>query len=275
MRVIENVVQMQEEAQKYQGKSVGFVPTMGALHLGHISLVKQASEENDIVVVSIFVNPTQFAKNEDLSTYPRKIEADIAICEKLGCDYLFLPSTEQMYPSSDEVRILSPKHNGNILEGKERDGHFDGVLQVVMKLFHLIAPSRAYFGKKDTQQVLLIEQMCEEYFLGVQIRRCETVRAENGLALSSRNVYLGDAQIVEALGISRALKTATLAVQKGETDCDRLIALMLDVLGESDVSYVQIVSSKLETLPVVEVGNTIIVITIVIGGKRYLDNVWI
>ena len=275
MRVIENVVQMQEAAHKYKNKSVGFVPTMGALHLGHISLVKQASEENDIVVVSIFVNPTQFAKNEDLSTYPRKIEADIAICEKLGCDYLFLPNARQMYPNSDEVRILSPKHNGNILEGKGRNGHFDGVLQVVMKLFHLIAPSRAYFGKKDTQQVLLIEQMCAEYFLDVQIRRCETVRDENGLALSSRNVYLEDAQVSEALGISRALKTASLAVQRGESDCAKLIALMHEELGRSAVSYVQIVSPKLETLEVVEVGNTIIVITIVIGGKRYLDNVWI
>ena len=268
-------MQMQEAAQKYREKSVGFIPTMGALHLGHISLIKQAGAENDIVIVSIFVNPTQFAKNEDLSTYPRKIEADIAICEKLGCDCLFLPSVEQMYPNRDEVRILSPKYNGNILEGKERNGHFDGVLQVVMKLFHLIAPNRAYFGKKDTQQVLLIEQMCQEYFLDIEIQRCETVRDENGLALSSRNVYLGDGQVVEALGISRALKTASFAVQKGENDCAKLIELMHEALGKSEVSYVQIINPELETLNVVEIGNTIIVITIVIGGKRYLDNVWI
>ncbi|PKN13971.1 MAG: pantoate--beta-alanine ligase, partial [Deltaproteobacteria bacterium HGW-Deltaproteobacteria-24] len=174
MKIVHTVQEIQAIRNNLSG-SIGFVPTMGALHNGHISLIKQARNENDVVIVSVFVNPTQFLKGEDLATYPKKIESDSKICELCKVDYLFMPQIPTMY-SSDEVLIKAPILKSYTLEGQKRPGHFDGVLQVVLKLFNLIRPSHAYFGKKDAQQLALIQQMVKNLFLPITIIACDIVR---------------------------------------------------------------------------------------------------
>jgi len=174
MIIIEQISKLKEELQK-KSLSIGFVPTMGSLHKGHISLIKKARENNDIVVVSIFVNPTQFLVGEDLDKYPRKDEADKKICELCEVDYLFMPNINTMY-DKDEVLIKAPSLKSFILEGEKRAGHFDGVLQIVLKLFNIVNPTNAYFGKKDAQQLFLIEQMVKNLYLNVNIVACDIVR---------------------------------------------------------------------------------------------------
>jgi len=171
------VVRDYQEFKRYRDKlkgDVGFVPTMGALHDGHLSLIKRAKKENSAVVVSIFVNPTQFLEGEDLDKYPRKDEADKKICQLAGVDILFMPTVDSIY-SRDELKILAPKIRGFILEGAKRAGHFDGVLQVVMKLLNIVKPTRAYFGKKDAQQLALIDSMVRDYFMDIEIVPCDIV----------------------------------------------------------------------------------------------------
>ena len=212
MIIVTSIEDLFTETKQFNGL-VGFVPTMGALHEGHLSLIRQARKENDFVVVSIFVNPTQFLEGEDLDSYPRKEEADAKICELAGVDVIFMPNIEMMY-EEDELSITAPAIRGFILEGTKRPGHFDGMLQVVMKLLNLIAYNkpknfRAYFGKKDAQQLALIMQMVKNYFINVDIVPCNIVRDSDGLALSSRNVYLSKEERISALSLSRSLKKAT------------------------------------------------------------------
>ena len=180
--------------------SVGFVPTMGALHDGHISLIKHSRAQNDIVVVSIFVNPTQFLAGEDFNSYPTKLQADEKICQLCNVDILFTPNIDTMY-GKNEVLIKSPNIKGYILEGFNRPSHFDGVLQIVLKLFNIVKPTNAYFGKKDAQQLYLIKQMVNDLFLDINIVECELIRQSDGLAMSSRNSYLDDTQKLQALRI--------------------------------------------------------------------------
>jgi pantoate--beta-alanine ligase len=263
------------EAKKWLTGSIGFVPTMGALHHGHLSLIRQAREENDHLIVSIFVNPTQFLEGEDLESYPRKDAADIRICELAGVDLLFMPTIGQMY-ETDELRIGAPAVRGYILEGQKRPGHFDGMLQVVMKLLNLSGADYAYFGKKDAQQLALITQMVKNYFMKVQIVPCEIVRDENGLALSSRNVYLKEDEKHRALCLSRSLKRASKMVMSGELDVQKIRKEMLEVLKEADeVEYVAIVDRSFKALERVEIGNTIILVAAWGGKPRLIDNLWI
>jgi len=204
------ILKTPKEAINYRNSlkgSIGFVPTMGALHEGHLSLIKKAKSENDFVIVSIFVNPTQFLEGEDLDKYPRKLQADLEICKRAGVDAVFTPTPENMY-SEDEILIKAPKVKGYILEGFFRPGHFDGVLQIVNKLFNIIKPTRAYFGKKDAQQLYLIKQMVKNFFFDIEIVPVDTVREKDGLAFSSRNVYLSNKERKRALSISKALKRA-------------------------------------------------------------------
>jgi len=259
--------------------SIGFVPTMGALHEGHLSLIRQARKENDFVVVSIFVNPTQFLEGEDLEAYPRKEAADAKICELAGVDVIFMPTAEMMY-EKDELSITAPAIRGFILEGTKRPGHFDGMLQVVMKLLNLIAynkPStfRAYFGKKDAQQLALIGQMIKNYFINVEIIPCEIVRDVDGLALSSRNVYLSKEERKEALALSRSLKRATELVMQKEFDVEVIKQEMLNVLIEVEVEYVALVNREFQAIEKVELGNTIILVAAKVGHTRLIDNLWI
>ncbi len=273
--VIARTIQELKEARASLKGSVGFVPTMGALHQGHLSLIQRAKEENDGVVVSVFVNPTQFLEGEDLDAYPRREEADRLICERAGVDILFMPTIDQMY-EKDELCIGAPAIRGYILEGEKRPGHFDGMLQIVMKLLNLTQTTRAYFGKKDAQQLALVMQMVRNYFLNVEIVPCEIVRDEKGLALSSRNAYLSSEEKERALCLSRSLKRATKMVMAGELDAQKIRSEMLEVLKEADeVEYVAIVDRAFRAIEKVEIGDTIILVAAWVGKPRLIDNIWI
>lgn len=254
--------------------SVGFVPTMGALHQGHLSLIKRAREENDHVIVSIFVNPTQFLEGEDLDQYPRKPDADKNICEKAGVDLLFLPNSHSMY-FENEPFLNAPSGYAYILEGHKRPGHFDGVLQVVNKLFNLIHPTRAYFGKKDAQQLILIQNMVETLFIPTEVIPCETVRDPDGLALSSRNIYLSIIERNEALLISKALKKAGQKIMVGCVSVQEVIDSMYETLQPLDVEYIHITDRKLQPVERIEKSNTLILIAAKVGKIRLIDNFWI
>jgi len=273
--VIVRTIDELQEAKKVLLGSIGFVPTMGALHHGHLSLIRQARKENEHLIVSIFVNPTQFLEGEDLESYPRKDEADIKICELAGVDILFMPTIDQMY-ERDELCIGAPAIRGYVLEGEKRPGHFDGMLQVVMKLLNLSEATKAYFGKKDAQQLALITQMVKNYFMDVEIVPCEIVRDENGLALSSRNIYLEEDQKKRALVLSRSLKRATKLVMAGELNVEAIKKEMLNMLEDTDdVEYVAIVDREFNALEEVVIGNTIILVAAWVGKPRLIDNLWI
>ena len=271
--IIARSAQELKEALKTKTGSRGFVPTMGALHSGHRTLIDAARRENGCVVVSIFVNPTQFLPGEDLSKYPRKEEADFKICELSGVDILFYPDVDAMY-TEDEIRITAPDVRGFILEGASRPGHFDGVLTVVMKLLNLVQPTRAYFGKKDAQQLALITQMVHNFFMNVEIVPMDTVRESDGLALSSRNVYLNPSERQEALKLSAALKEATKMLMQGNTKSAAIKSAMEEILAPLDVEYVAIVSRAFQSLDEVIIGDTIVLVAARVGTTRLIDNVW-
>lgn len=271
MQIVKTVEELQNIRKNLIGK-IGFVPTMGALHDGHISLIRKARAENEVVIVSIFVNPTQFLKGEDLDKYPRKDEADIKICQMCKVDYLFMPNINTMY-EKDEVLIKAPQ-NSYVLEGFTRPGHFDGVLQVVLKLFNLTLPTNAYFGKKDAQQLALIQQMVKNLFLPINIVACDIVRENSGLALSSRNVYLTPEQKEEALKISKSIYMAGNLIAKGERDSKIIKDKIYDVLAGLDVEYVKVVDIKFDEISIIEQSNTIILVVVRFGNIRLLDNIW-
>ena len=273
--VIVKTIEALQEVQKKLSGAIGFVPTMGALHHGHLSLIQQARKENDHLIVSIFVNPTQFSEGEDLDAYPRKDAADIKICELAGVDILFMPTIDVMY-EEDELCIGAPAIRGYVLEGEKRPGHFDGMLQIVMKLLNLSSATNAYFGKKDAQQLALITQMVKNYFMDVNIIACDIVRDENGLALSSRNVYLEGEEKQRALSLARSLKRATKLIMAGEKNVELIKKEMLLVLKDTDeVEYVAIVDREFNALERVEIGNTIILVAAWVGKPRLIDNIWI
>lgn len=273
--VIVRTIEALQEAKNALSGSIGFVPTMGALHHGHLSLIKKAKKENEHLIVSIFVNPTQFLEGEDLDAYPRKEEADTQICKLAGVDILFMPTIDAMY-EEDELCMGAPAIRGYILEGEKRPGHFDGMLQVVMKLLNLSGAHNAYFGKKDAQQLVLISQMVKNYFMDVNIIPCDIIRDDNGLALSSRNVYLQGDEKIRALSLARSLKRATKMVMAGELNVEVIKKEMLTVLEETDqVEYVAIVDREFNALDTVEIGNTIILVAAWVGKPRLIDNLWI
>lgn len=208
---------------------LGLVPTMGALHEGHLSLIREAKKRCSPVVVSIFVNPTQFGPSEDFQKYPRQMEKDQALLEEIGVDYLFAPATEEMYPrgfrSAVIVEGLSEK-----LEGQSRPGHFRGVATVVLKLFQIVQPRVAFFGRKDAQQARIIQQMVRDFDLQTEIAVCPIAREPNGLAISSRNVYLSEAERESATALYRSLDAVRTEVQRGERDAARLLAKVHDVI---------------------------------------------
>jgi len=273
MKIVKTIEEL-KEARNELGGSVGFVPTMGALHHGHVSLIQKSLSQNDHTIVSIFVNPTQFLPGEDLSNYPRKPEADIKICELSGVSLLFMPESDVMYAPLEPC-VVAPSQKAYILEGFSRPGHFDGVLRVVLKLFHLTKPSRAYFGKKDAQQLYLIQNMVQTLFLNLEIVPCEIVREEDGLALSSRNVYLGEDQRKEALLISKSLKVATRQIMAGERAVEPIKTEMHSTLKGLHVEYVEILNRDFDTISHIEIGNTLILVCAKVGTTRLIDNLWI
>jgi len=273
MKIISNPLELKEYL-KTINKTVGFVPTMGALHEGHISLIKRAREENELVVVSIFVNPTQFLKGEDLDKYPSKDEADKKICLLAGVDVLFFPHAKDIY-TEDEVSLQAPNVRGYVLEGAARVGHFSGVLTVVMKLLNIVNPTRAYFGKKDAQQLNLISLMVKQLFMSVEIVAVDTVRESDGLAMSSRNVYLDEQQRQEALKISMSLQKAFGMVNKNILDVKEIKKEMREILKPLEVAYVEILNRDFLPLEFVELGNSVVLVEAKVSQTRLLDNIWL
>ena len=207
MKVFHKIVELQNElfAARKGGKEIGLVPTMGALHAGHASLVKRSVKENNVTVVSVFVNPTQFNDKNDLKNYPRDLEADCNLLESAGADYVFAPAVDEVYPVADNRQFSFPPVD-TVMEGAHRPGHFNGVCQVVSRLFYIVRPTRAYFGEKDFQQIAVIKAMVKNLGIGVQIVDCSIVREEDGLALSSRNQLLSPEERKIAVNISKTLK---------------------------------------------------------------------
>lgn len=273
MKIISNPLALKQHLKSID-KTVGFVPTMGALHEGHIELIRNAKKENEIVVVSIFVNPTQFLAGEDLKKYPKKDEADKKICQFAGVDVLFLPQAKDIY-TQDEVKICAPNIRGYVLEGASRPGHFSGVLTVVMKLLNIINPNRAYFGKKDAQQLNLISVMVQQFFMSVEIVPVDIVRDSDGLALSSRNVYLSSEQRVEALKIPKSLYTASQLIGKNILNTAQIKEAMKQILVPLHVEYVEILNRDFQLINKVAIGNTIILVEVIVGQTRLLDNIWL
>lgn len=255
-------------------KSIGFVPTMGALHEGHISLIKKAKKNDELVVVSIFVNPTQFAKGEDLSKYPNDELRDKKICEMSAVDVLFYPHADDIY-TKDEVSLLAPKIRGFVLEGYTRPSHFNGVLSVVNKLLNIVNPTHAYFGKKDAQQLNLIQLMVKHLFMDVVIVPVDTMRDNDGLAMSSRNVYLSQDQRQDSLKISSSLTQASQMIAKGIYDAKKIKSAIRERLEPLEIYYVEILNREFEMIEHIEIGNTIILIEVKVGNTRLLDNIWL
>jgi len=277
MKIIKKPQEIQKELKSInQNKTIGFIPTMGALHNGHISLIKQARKENDIVVVSVFINPTQFLANEDFSKYPQTTQNDIKISKLCAVDILFMPMINDIY-TKDEVIVKAPKKDGFILEGYNRPGHFDGMLQIVLKLLSIVSPNKAYFGKKDAQQLYLIKKMVKNFYLDLDIIECDIVREDDGLALSSRNIYLTNTQRDLALNISKSLKIAKKTIESGILDCNSIELKILDILNHKDISieYIAFVDRDFNKIDTIKLQQSIILIAIKIDTTRLIDNIWI
>lgn len=253
--------------------SLGFVPTMGALHSAHLSLVQRSVEENELTVVSIFVNPTQFNDPGDLDVYPKPLDDDIQKCKNAGVDYVFIPEIETMY-FDDEVLIETPEGLGGILEGACRPGHFNGVLRVVLKLLNIVKPSKLYLGQKDAQQLAVITKMVKDFFIDVDVVPCELIRGDDGLALSSRNALLSADERVKALLLSKALFSAKRLVEAGEENLDVIKDNMVRILsGTSKIEYVEILARDFSVIEKLETDNTIILVAARVGKTRLIDNI--
>lgn len=276
MKIITRVDELREACKAAKAKgSVGLVPTMGALHEGHGSLIKRCREENDTVVVSVFVNPIQFAPGEDYEEYPRDIDKDGAFCESLGADIVFHPEPEEMYPENFGFRVTPPESMTHILCGITRPIHFTGVATVLTKLFHLVAPDRAYFGQKDVQQVAIVEAMVRDLNMDLTIVPCPIVREADGLAKSSRNRYLNPEERKAAVVLSRSIKKAKAMVRDGE----RNVAALLDAVTKeieaeplAKIDYVEILRFPHFERDAELVEDSFIAMAVYIGSTRLIDN---
>jgi pantoate--beta-alanine ligase len=254
--------------------SVGFVPTMGYLHKGHMELIKLSKLQNEITVVSIYVNPLQFGAGEDYERYPRDLERDLAMCEEAGVDVVFAPEDQEMYPELPKVKIDIPGLTDR-LEGAYRPGHFNGVAIVVLKLLHIVQPDRAYFGEKDYQQLKVVERLVKDLSLPVEIVPVPTVREEDGLACSSRNVYLSPEERQSASAIYKSFLLAQKLFQSGNTDANLLKEAIKDFLLKHPhvrkIDYVEITDEELNPVEEVKEGDRILV-ALYVGNTRLIDN---
>lgn len=263
------------EQWKQEGNTIGFVPTMGYLHEGHKSLIDVAREENDKVVVSIFVNPTQFGPKEDLAAYPRDFDQDVLLCEKSGVDLIFYPTPEEMYPqgfcSFVDMTGLSEE-----LCGKSRPTHFKGVQTIVAKLFHIIPANRAYFGQKDAQQLAIIKRMVKDLDFDIEIIGCPIIREADGLAKSSRNVYLSREEREQATVLYQALRLGEQAVLDGEQDAWKIKQMIINHIKTKPlarIDYVEVVEfSGIKPIEKIE-GSILVAIAVYFGKTRLIDNV--
>lgn len=258
------------------GKSIGFVPTMGFLHEGHLSLVKASKSENDITVVSIFVNPTQFGPNEDLSKYPRDFNRDENLLSENGTDYIFYPNVEEIYPNGFQTYVVQEQIS-SFLEGAVRPVHFRGVTTIVSILFNIVKPKRAYFGQKDAQQCAVLKRMVTDLCFDLEMKICPIVREPDGLAMSSRNVYLSKQERLDALVLSRSLKMAAGMIEKGERDCDIIKAKAMSLLSDipsASPDYFEIVHfDSFKIVSSLESRKSYFLLTACkIGKTRLIDN---
>jgi pantoate--beta-alanine ligase len=278
MRVVETVSGLKAiiRAQKTAGKTIGFVPTMGYLHEGHMSLVRASVAENDFTVMSIFVNPTQFGVNEDFDKYPRDMKGDFEKAEKNGVDVLFAPSVEEMYLAGYSTYVEVTGEITAKLCGKSRPGHFRGVATVVTKLFNLAEPNKAYFGQKDAQQAAIIKKMAKELDMNLEVITCPIVREADGLAMSSRNVYLNAEERKAALVLSASLFDAEVRIKAGERNADKLLdGILKRIRSESlaQTEYVSIVNADtLEDIKQIK-GKVLIALAVKFGKTRLIDNI--
>lgn len=259
---------------KKQGLTVGLVPTMGFLHEGHQSLIKKAVEENDKVVVSVFVNPIQFAPNEDLETYPRDLEADKKLCESTGADLIFHPTPDEMYPDGFSTHIQMDNLTKELC-GKTRPTHFGGVCTVVGKLFNIVKPDKAYFGQKDAQQLAIIKRMVRDLNFDLEVVGCPIIREPDGLAKSSRNTYLSADERKAALILSKSIELGKELVASGEKNAQTIIKAMTDKINTEPlarIDYVNVVDAlNIEPIDVIK-GETLVAIAVYIGKTRLIDN---
>ncbi|MCD6277184.1 pantoate--beta-alanine ligase [candidate division WOR-3 bacterium] len=276
MRIVTHVNEMKSIADEYrkEGKIIAFVPTMGYLHEGHLSLVDIAKKKGDVCVVSIFVNPIQFGPGEDYDRYPRDVRRDERLLEQRGCDTLFYPSTSEMYPEDFLTRVRVEKLS-NILCGKSRPGHFEGVTTVVLKLFNIVKPHVAVFGEKDYQQLVIIKRMVRDLNLDVEIVAGEIIREKDGLAMSSRNVYLDPVEREQATCLFRSLLLAQDMVKAGIRDTKTIIEAVNDFIKNFDrarIDYIKIVHpDTLEELEEIH-DRARILLAVYLGGARLIDN---
>lgn len=262
---------------KQDGKSIGLVPTMGALHEGHASLIKAAHAENDITIVSVFVNPTQFGPNEDYAAYPRTLEKDCTVAENAGADVVFAPKKEDLYPNKDMTWVEVTGDITKVLCGRTRPIHFRGVTTVITKLFNLTMPDRAYFGLKDAQQTQVLQRMVDDLFFNVNLRIMPIVRESDGLAKSSRNVYLSPEERKAALILSKSLKHAQDLFLQGERNSAKIVDAVTQMIKSeplSDIDYVEMYKLP-GLLPVDEVisGKVLLALAVKFGTTRLIDNV--
>ena len=276
MKIIDNIKELKEEIKNLTG-SIGLVPTMGALHDGHKSLIDKAVSENENAIVSIFVNPIQFGINEDLDKYPRQLEKDAHLCEKAGVKIIFAPKVSEMYgDNKNNLTLICPPYSiVDKLCGKTRPGHFDGVCSVVAKLFNLTKANRAYFGQKDAQQLFIIQKMVKDLNFDVEIISCPIVREADNLALSSRNQYLSENDRKSALSISKALFEAQELVEAGIKETKKIVDNSLKTMEELDVEYIEFVDKNTFEFQQQVNDNTIMLIAarVLETNTRLIDNI--
>ena len=277
MKVVNTITELQEliKHEKSQHHSIGLVPTMGFLHEGHRALLKRARQENEMIVLSVFVNPLQFGPNEDLANYPRDFDRDQKVAEEVGVDILFHPSVQEMYPNELSITMQVHKRT-NVLCGKSRPGHFDGVVTVLTKLFHLVQPNKVYFGKKDAQQVAVVDGLVNDLNFPLQIVAVDTVREHDGLAKSSRNVYLTEEERAQAPILYRSLQRGLELIRAGEKNPESVISCIADMIHAEttgEVDYVSMLSyPNLETVELIN-GDHIIALAVKFSKARLIDNV--
>jgi len=278
MKVIKSLTEMMEFSQEIsnKGKSIGFVPTMGYLHEGHLSLIRKAKEENDVVVVSIFVNPTQFGPNEDFNKYPRDEKGDTEKIEREGVSVVFIPDASEIYPEGFQTYVEVEEFTKNLC-GIFRPTHFRGVTTIVLKLFNIISPQRAYFGKKDYQQFRVIEQMCKDLNLNIKIIPCPIVREEDGLAMSSRNKYLTEEERIDATILHKALTMGKEIILSQERDAETIIKKIKEMITSkktlNKIDYVSIVNPyTLANVSHIE-SEVLIAVAAYFGKTRLIDNI--
>ena len=276
---IENVKENIKNWKK-EGLTIGLVPTMGALHKGHMSLIKKAKETADKVVVSIFVNPIQFGPNEDFEKYPRTLESDVNICQSLGVDIVFAPAPNEMYGentllSNNNLTYVCPPYNVvDMLCGKSRPGHFDGVATVVLKLFNIVQPDFAFFGQKDAQQLFILKKMVKDLNINIKIIGCPIVREKDGLAISSRNIYLSEAERKKALSISQALNKIEQLYKQGVSSVNTLFDTAISILDKDiDLEYLEFINYDTFIRTQKAEKNTLVAIAARVGNTRLIDNI--